>query len=302
MMLVDAQVRELLGGSQIGLLALRGRALPLVSPVAFHVGGASVWMTTARDTTQMSLARLDSTAAFVVERAGRAIVIQGQLEAYDPLTISGPLRAALDGQVALGLVGYALKNAPLLVGYILDLASVPKRWLPQNRVALRLRCHRLTVLTAPSTVAALAQPIPELPESLSNSLALLPTGFLSWFSGAFPLLVPALWAFVGTDVCLWVTDDSQVPATAIPAAFALNQDHPYRPSQMVGVCFRGSMTPFPSAATAIAARYGSDATGKGFGLHLVIQRTLWWRGFHAQSQGVAAPRQDLASGPRPQPG
>lgn len=292
MMLVDAQVRELLGGAQIGMLALCGGRLPLLSPVAFHVTGASVWMTTSRHATQMTLARLDSNAAFMVEKAGRAIVIEGQLEAYDPLTISGPLRAALDGQVVLSLVGYAVKNAPLLIGYLLDLASVPKRWLPQNRIALRLHSLRVSSFTVPTSLTALVQPISAVPESLGSSLSQLPSGFVCWRSGAFPQLLHALWAFVGTDICLWVTDDAEFPTGAIPAAFALNQDHPYRPSQMVGVCFRGSMTPYPGAASAIVARYGSHATVKGSGLRLAIQRTLWWRGFHAQSQRIAVDGQD----------
>src|SRR5438128_2376129 len=84
-----------------------------------------------------------------LEGMKRSVLLQGLLEVFDPRSFQGPLRAVLEGPTfALSLAGYALKNAPFVAGYLLDLASIPRAWWPQNRVVLRLRATRARQLPA----------------------------------------------------------------------------------------------------------------------------------------------------------
>jgi hypothetical protein len=137
------------------MLALNGRRLPLVTPAAFHHGGSAVWMTTSRHAVKVAMARRDPRAAFLVESERRGLQLQGLLEIFDPRTLRGPLRAALEGPgFAFNLAGYALKNAQFVAGYLVDLAATPGEWWPQNRVVLRLRVDRLTELPKPAAPAA----------------------------------------------------------------------------------------------------------------------------------------------------
>ncbi len=238
-------------------------------------------MTTSRHATKIALARRNPRAAFLATRQGNAVVIQGQLEAYDPLTVSGPLRAALDvPKVGPGLLGYGIKNAPFLAGYLMDLASVPSRWWPQHRVMLRLRAGPVRIVKAPQHKAAVADLVPIVPEDLGRALAAEAMAFLSWQTGPFPMLLPALWAITGRDTFVWITDDRfEPPNDDEPGALLVNRNHPYRAGQMLGACFRGLLCPFPGARTAVAARYGLNRMPNGFGLRLIVQRTEWWRGF-----------------------
>jgi hypothetical protein len=276
-----AQVEELLSGTKIGVLAVRGLKFPLVNPAAFHFGGGSVWMTTSRHAIKIALARRNPRAAFLATGQENAVVIQGQLEAYDPLTVSGPLRAALDvARVAPGLLGYGIKNAPFLAGYLMDLASVPSRWWPQHRVMLRLRAGPTRIVKAPLHRAVSAELVPMVPEDLGRALAAEAMAYLSWQTSPFPMLLPALWAIAGRDAFVWITDDRfEPPNDDEPGAVLVNRNHPYRAGEMLGACFRGLLRLFPGARKAVAARYALNRMPNGFGLRLTVQRTEWWRGF-----------------------
>src|SRR2546430_8028225 len=207
-----AQVEKLLADTQIGMLAIRGLKFPLVNPAAFHFSGGSVWMTTSRYATKMALARRNPRAAFLATGPGKAVVIQGQLEAYDPLTISGPLRAALDvPRVVPGLIGLGIKNASFLAGYLMDLAFVPSRWWPQNRVILRLRAGHSRIVSAPVHKAVGAEIVPMVPEDLGAALAAESVAYLCWQIGPFPMLQPALWAIAEREAFIWIVDERLEP-------------------------------------------------------------------------------------------
>jgi hypothetical protein len=280
-MITVAQVEKLLSGTKIGMLAVPGLKFPLVNPAAFHFGGGSVWMTTSRYATKIALARRNPRGAFLATAQGNAVVIQGQLEAYDPLTVSGPLRAALDApRVAPGLLGFGIKNASFLAGYLMDLASVPTRWWPQNRVMLRLRAGPMRIVKAPLHRDVVAQMVPMVPEDLGRALAAEPVAYLSWKTGPFPMLLPALWAIAGHEAFIWIPDERFEPRNDHePGAVLVNRDHPSQPGRMLGACFRGFLRSFPDAKKAVAARYALNRVPRGFGLCLTVQRTDWWRGF-----------------------
>src|ERR1700682_3207517 len=130
---------SILGQSAIGMLALRAGRLPMVNPAVFSFAAGSLWLTTSRFAAKTVLARRDPRAAFLVDGGSRAVLLRGTMEVYDPLSVSSQVRAMLDGPgYILGMAGYALKNAPFVAGYLLDIARLPREWLPYNRVVLRL--------------------------------------------------------------------------------------------------------------------------------------------------------------------
>src|SRR6195256_6629945 len=139
-MKLNNDARAIVGQSSIGMRALRAGRLPLVNPAVFSFAAGSLWLTTSRFAAKTMLARRDPRAAFLVDSGSRAVLLQGAIEVFDPLSVSSQVRAMLDGPgYVLGMAGYALKNAPFVAGYALDVTRLPREWLPYNRVVLRLR-------------------------------------------------------------------------------------------------------------------------------------------------------------------
>ena len=120
-MRLTSDARAILGQGSIGMLALRAGRLPLVNPAVFSFASGSLWMTTSRFAAKTMLARRDPRAAFLVDGGSHAVMVRGAIEVFDPLSISSQVRAMLDGPgYVLGMAGYALKNAPFVAGYVLD--------------------------------------------------------------------------------------------------------------------------------------------------------------------------------------
>src|ERR1700694_575379 len=139
-MKLTSAARDILGQSAIGMLALRAGRLPMVNPAVFSFASGSLWMTTSRFAAKTMLARRDPRAAFLVDGGSRAVLLRGAIEVFDPLSVTSQVRAMLDGPgYVLGMAGYALKNAPFVAGYALDITHLPREWLPYNRVVLRPR-------------------------------------------------------------------------------------------------------------------------------------------------------------------
>ena len=74
------------------------------------------------------------------------------------------VRALLGGPALyLGMAGYTLKNAPFVAGYVLDLARIPREWLPYNRVVLRLRPTDAELIEVTEFPEAQAARVPGVP-------------------------------------------------------------------------------------------------------------------------------------------
>src|SRR6202171_305395 len=124
-MRLTSDARAILGQGPIGMLALRAGRLPLVNPAVFSFAAGSLWLTTSRFAAKTMLARRDPRAAFLVDGGPRAVLVRGAIEVFDPLSVSSQVRAMLDGPgYVLGMAGYALKNAPFVAGYMLDVTRL----------------------------------------------------------------------------------------------------------------------------------------------------------------------------------
>src|SRR3984893_3864795 len=255
-MKLTSDAHTILGESSIGMLALRAGRLPLVNPAVFSFAGGSLWMTTSRFAAKTMLARRDPRAAFLVDSGSRAVLLRGAIEVFDPLSASSQVRAMLDGPgYVLGMAGYALKTAPFVAGYALDITRLPREWLPYNRVVLRLRPSHAEVIDGEKFPAAQAARVPAVPAEVSRRLAGGARGYACWFEGGMPVVRPCFWEVDRGQVT--VASVSGRPRAGSPGALVVESHHRFRPSQMVGACARGTFGAADDGSD-IAERYGVE--------------------------------------------
>lgn len=267
-----------LGGARIGMLALRSGRVPMVNPAAFHYGAGSIWMTTSRFAVKTVLARRDPRAAFLVDGGESAVLIRGTLEVFDPLSISSQIRAVLGGPaIFAGMAGYTLKNAPFIAGYLLDLARLPREWMPYNRVVLRLAPAEEELIESHPIPDALAARVPAVPAEIGRRLASVPRGYACWIDGSKPVIEPALWEVDHGRVLVAPLGERR-PRAGAGGALVVEAHHRYRPSQMVGACVRGVFGA-SNAGELVAERYGVDDSQVGHTFELDAERVTSWRGF-----------------------
>jgi hypothetical protein len=274
---ISGDAREILGHSPIGMLALRSGRLPLVNPAVFSFAGGSLWMTTSRYAAKTMLAKRDPRAAFLVDAGSRAVLLRGTIEVFDPLSLSSQVRAMLDGPgYFLGMAGYALKNAPFVAGYALDLARLPRAWYPYNRVVMRLRPSRVDVMGDAPFPQAQAARVPAVPAEVSKRLAGVSRGYACWIEGGMPMIRPAYWEVDRGQVT--VAPAGGHPRAGSAGALVVELHHRFRPSLMVGACVRGTFGP-ASDGVVIAERYGVDPSDVPPAVELKPERVTSWRGF-----------------------
>lgn len=276
-MKLTREASSILGHTSIGMLSLRAGRLPLVNPAVFSFASGSLWMTTSRYAAKTIIARRDPRAAFLVDGGAESLMMRGSLEVFDPLSISSQVRAMLDGPgYLLGMAGYALKNAPYVAGYALDLSLLPREWMPYNRVVLRLRITHADLIENPRFPAAQAARVPSVPAEVSRRLAGVSRGYACWIEGNVPVIRPAYWEVERGDVV--VAPVGGVPRAGVPGALVIESHHPFRPSLMVGACVRGTFGP-AAGAESIAERYGIARGDVLDAVELKPERVTSWRGF-----------------------
>ena len=290
-MRLDAESRAVLGSARIGMLALAAGRFPLVNPAAFSYADGSVWMTTSRFAAKVGMTRRNPRAAFLVEGDGRTVLLQGVLEVYDLRSIAGGVRALLEGpSIALGMAGYAAKNAAFIGGYLVDAPGIPAEWWPHNRVVMRLRPSRARVMSADFAVPRRKQPVPVAPRVVSKAVQGASVGYLCWVPAAgFPNLATVMWGRDGDDMLAWLPSALGSPPVGTPGALVAEYHHPFRARRMAGVCLRGPLEADPSAAASIGDRYGVDFHA-GTPLRLRTRRVTWWQGFQVTTRAVVQGR------------
>ncbi len=285
-MRLSREAESILGKAHIGMLALRSARLPLVNPAAYSYAAGSLWMTTSRYAAKNVMARRDPRAAFFVDGGSRAVLMRGTLEVFDPLSLSNQVRAALAGPgLYLGMAAYALRNVPFVTGYMLDIARLPREWMPYNRIVLQLHPSDIEVTDVEPFPAALAARVPAVPAEVSRQLAGVSRGYACWFEGGAPVIRPSLWE-VDRGTVMMAPTGGHARAGSL-GALVVESQNAFRPSMMVGACVRGT---FGSGAdrAAIAERYGLELADVPSTVELQVERVTSWRGF---SISTSVPRQ-----------
>src|SRR5437660_7704290 len=192
-MKLTREASAILGRASIGMLALRSGRLPLVNPAVYSYAIGSLWMTTSRFAAKTVIAKRDPRAAFLVDGGSEAVLLRGALEVFDPLNLSSQMRAMLEGpSYFFGMAGYALRNAPFVAGYALDLTKLPREWMPYNRVVLRMKLSDADLVEGAPFPPAQAARVPAVPADVSRRLAGVSRGYACWIEGGMPLVRPAL--------------------------------------------------------------------------------------------------------------
>src|SRR5258708_17918266 len=159
-------------------------------------------MTTSRYAAKNLMARRDPRAAFFVDGGSRAVLMRGTLEVFDPLSLSNQVRAAVSGPgLYLGMAGYALRNVPFVTGYLLDIARLPREWMPYNRIVLQLHPNDVEIIDVWPFPPAQAASVPAVPAEVSRRLAGVLRGYACLFESGTPIIQPAIWAWArGTQL------------------------------------------------------------------------------------------------------
>lgn len=288
-MQLKREAADILGKASIGMLALRSGRLPLVNPAVFSFAGGSLWMTTSRYAAKTIIARRDPRAAFLVDGGTKAVLLRGVAEVLDPLNIPSQIRAFFEGPgYALGMASYALRNAPFFAGYALDLARLPREWMPYNRVVLQLRLSDADLVEGAPFPPAQAARVPAVPAEVSRRLAGVSRGYACWIEGGLPVLRPAFWEVDRGQVS--VAPTSGRPRSGSPGAVVVESHHRFRPSLMVGACIRGTFTP-PVDGGPIGERYGIAPSEVPPVIDLRVERVTSWRGFQITTAVPRSARQ-----------
>jgi hypothetical protein len=245
------------------LLAFHGRSGPLVAPMAYWSDGEHLWMSTSGSTIKAD--RLDGDgrcAVYVPGGDGSGVCAQGTARVFGA---GDPLGLALHWPAIAGaMTALAASNASSIAGYVQDAAKVPTRFLPQNRVVLRVRLEELALVAEPHKPPGVAPALPTVvPSDVRRILGGVRRVVVAVDQPRLEVL-PAVW---GAGYALTPpAARSFVPGAR--AAAVIDADGEGRPTEVVGLSLRGS----------ISARGALQPT-----------RVTWWEGFAMTTADVPPP-------------
>lgn len=252
------------------VFAVHGPEGPIASPLAYWWDGASIWFATPSDSAKVrALRRNPWCAAWVsphdvdghpgeqgVALAGRARVFSVE----DPLGLV--LHAA---PISAAMTALAARNVGNLVGYAQDVTAIPLRFMPQNRVVVRVTAERMRGIAMPEPGPGIAPPLPtQVPSDVRRALGGRRAAVLaaSTASGGAEAMVMGP-VVLGAGGAVVAPPTLRVPARA-RAAVVLDEDPGGRPTQVRGVALRGEL---------VSGRLSSE-------------RVTWWDGFAVETADV----------------
>lgn len=247
------------------MLAFSGEHGPLLSPMAFWSDGASLWMSTSASSFKVQRFAKESQCAVYVhgpDEDSRGVVIDGSARVF---SLDDPIGLATHWPtISAAMAALAVKNSASLAGYALDLPRVPLRWLPTNRVAVRVRMDRLHAVAPPLPGPGIAPALPGVvPPEIRRGLAGKRQVVVATDQSGMLRIRPATW---GAGFSLELSAGPDVPA-GTPVVVGLDLDVQSRPSQIVGLSLHGTIES--------QARAGAG-DGKPV---LRPERATWWHGF-----------------------
>lgn len=248
------------------VLAFRGGRRPLASPMAYWYDGDALWLTTAASSVKARcLAREPACAVSVRAADGRAAVLAGQARLFsiaDPVGVV--VRAPL---LAAALAALTARCPGLLLGPGAGSGSLLARWLPHQRVMLRITPTD-AALVAPAEVGTGAGPGPALPPSVPAAVRRGVGGqrrVVVALADPTPRAVPAIWH---TGYALRAADGLVLPGGA--AASVTVDQHRSSGLPLQGLTLHGRL---------------DDAGSK-----LEPERVTWWHGSQLETVAVQADR------------
>lgn len=244
------------------LLAFAGARGPIVAPMAYWSDGAHLWMTTSSSTVKTDRLRRDGTCAvYVPGPDGVGVSATGSARIF---RASDPLGLVLHGpSITAAMTALAASNVSSIGGYVQDAARVPLRFLPHNRVVVRLRLDDVDTVPEPERPPGVAPALPTVvPADIRRVLSGQRRIVLAVDTPQLRVL-PAVW---GAGFSLRLPEGAALPEGACAAA-VVDADPQGRPTAVTGLSLRGPIT----------------------GGALRPERATWWEGFELASADVPAP-------------
>jgi len=262
--------RDVLERGSRCLLGLHGARGPVLSPMAYWFDGTAVWMSTpARGMKVSALARDTQCALYVApaDDEGSGAVASGRARVFsarDPrgLVLHGPT-------ISAALAVLALRNAASIAGYLADAPRIPSRFLPRNRVVVRVVLDDVEAVRPPALTPGIAPALPTVvPPDVRRALTGRRRVVLAALDGDTVRLAPAVWrAGAGAGLPLSLPAGFDLHGGA-PAAVALDADSRGRPTEVSGLSLSGTLTPGPA---------------------LLAERVTWWHGSDLTTAEVPTP-------------
>ena len=271
-------IEEVLEGARRCVLALPSRSGPLLSPMAFWFDGAAVWLSTSEDAVKTRLlAREPACTVYVPAPDGDGgVAARGLARVH---SLDDPVGLALHAPtVSAAMTALAVKELGAIGHYLRDLPVIPRSWLPQRRVAVRVVLSAPARLEAPTPGPGVAPALPSVvPADIRRAVA----GRRAVVAAAGRRDVEVAPAVGSAGGALDVAapggrDEGGGPfeADGTPLAVVVDDDGG-RPSEVRGLALRGTV------------RAGA----------LAPERVTWWRGFEAHTAEVPAPDDDVLTLP-----
>jgi hypothetical protein len=260
---------DVLRGAVRCMLAFSGEHGPLLSPMAFWSDGASLWMATSASSFKVQRFARESRCAVYVqgrEAGSRGVVIDGTARVF---SLDDPVGLATHWPtISAAMAALAVKNSAALTGYALDLPGTPLRWLPTNRVAVRVRMDRLHAVAVPPAAPGIAPALPGVvPPDVRRGLAGRRQVVVATEASGRMRIQPATW---GAGYSLEFAEGPGVPAGA-SAVVGLDSDPRARPRQVLGLSLHGTIAHERAAGPGARAESGRPV--------LRAERATWWHGF-----------------------
>lgn len=255
---------RLLDDSKRLMLAWSGRTVPLLAPMAFWWDGKHIWFSTAGASVKAWALRRDGTCAMYVpplDDGQAGLLLRGTARVFG---IDDPLGLALHGGfLAAAQTALMVKNAPEMLGYVVDAPRIPQAFLPTNRVLIRVTVESDEAILPPPIGHGIAPALPtEVPPEIRRILAGQRRIVIATQVDGGLGLMPAVWgAGFSLDVPAGAGLSDRTTATVV-----VDRDPGFRPTKVVGVSITG----------AVAVADGSDG-------RLDPAKVRWWSGFDVQT-------------------
>jgi hypothetical protein len=247
-------------------VAYRVTGGPAMTPMSCWSDGGGLWMTTSKHAAKVAALRRDPRCAIWIappDPTDPGVALDGTARIFD---LSDPVALALHAPtIPAALAALAVSHRRSVAGYVRDLPLLPARWMPTNRVLLRVRVDRARSRLAPQRRSGVGPALPaELPAAVRRGVTGTRLVTLATLRGDALTVQPAVW---GTDFQL------DVGATAVPddntaACVVVDAHDDPRPSTRRGVLLRGHV----------------DS-----GLRFHPERAVWWDGFSTGASSVRPP-------------
>lgn len=129
-------------------LAVASEGGPHVTPDLYGWSGGKLWMAVASSTLKAKVLRREPVAGALVTASGRAVMLQGDAEIFDPLDVVRWARhVPRTPELAQALAGYTVRNAPDLLAFVADTAA--------GRLGRRIPPRRVLVALTPYSAASI---------------------------------------------------------------------------------------------------------------------------------------------------